>query len=184
MTAEVKQATNEKDYTVRLLIQGVETKPEDVPRPAPVGKFLHVTAAYLGKSYSDSATAKKIEHVLETYVKRVPVTRFKCIKEVKMGPKLDLDAMEVEFLDETAANEMKLFSKTYGKLEEWQEKDANKLQHEKQLSNPRYHVTLKGQRTFCQVGDVLTCVVIDIKPLGPFDPVMRFPTPSTEVHTL
>ncbi len=115
--------------------------------------FLHVTLAYLGIAYNNQGFAKSIAADMDyTFSSLLPAC-VKCVAETKLGPKKDIPTMVVEWQGANVLKKIREVSRVYGCLEPWMcDLTGAPLEEFKdRMMNPLYHVSLKGQTTFCKV---------------------------------
>ena len=175
--AKVRQEDANKSFTLRLLI-GAQVDEQDKQHVTPLHAYSHLTIGYLGKVERQTLAAL-VQQLEDEDLKEPAEEHLKITALRRSGPKNTLYAFEVQPGVATQKLISQLWTK-YGVLEPWQVQQGIVKQSLPNL----LHITLgkidalaqKGFTTAVLqswIGTELTLqeARIDIKPLGPYDPI-------------
>jgi hypothetical protein len=125
-----------------------------------VGEFAHCTITFLGPL--DEKTAKTRFTELEGFFSEKKSVNFSVTGEDNFGPKNDIPVFLMELHDKELEGKLIKFHQTNGKEDHGFKNDV-----------PVWHISKRNVKAQLSIGDQLTAHSVDIKQLGPFDPVHK-----------
>jgi hypothetical protein len=126
----------------------------------PIGQHAHVTISFLDRL--DEQQVKIAFAELEKIFESRTVLNFKIIGEDNFGPKKDIPVFTLQMMDKDMERLLAQFHKTFGKPDNGFYTEV-----------PNWHVSKRNIEKDLHVGEIITARSVDIKQLGPHDPVYK-----------
>jgi len=126
----------------------------------PIGRHAHVTISFLDQL--DERQLKVAFAELEKIFESRTMLNFQIVGEDYFGPKKDISVFILRVMDKDMERLLVQFHETFGKPD-------NGIYNEV----PNWHVSKRNIEEDLHVGEIITARSVDIKQLGPHDPIYK-----------
>lgn len=128
----------------------------------PIGNFAHCTITYLG-ALEEKVAKTRFDELEDILGEKEPL-EFEIIGEDKFGPKNDIPVFLMKLHDKELEGELTKFHQLHGKED-----------HGIKTATPVWHISKRNVTAQLNIGDRLTAHSVDVKQLGNYDPIYKFP---------